>query len=161
MLLSVGSQKVRHDLKWWKVKVTQSCPTLCDPMAYSLPDSSIHGILQARLLEWVAIPFSKGSLQPSNWTQVSWIAGGLFTVWAAREATTTKLLVNGVKKKASEHFVCISTCYFFCFQRSVKSCMVRHTLWNTWMYFFLWLCEYYKPDPRNILSWLKTQHSEN
>ena len=43
------------------VSVVQSCPTLCDPMDYSPPGSSIHGIFQARILEWVAIPFSKGS----------------------------------------------------------------------------------------------------
>ena len=43
------------------VLVTQSCPILCDPMDCSPPDSSVHGILQARILEWVAIPFSRGS----------------------------------------------------------------------------------------------------
>ena len=57
-----------------KVKVTQSCLTLCDPMDYK-----VHGILQARILEWVAIPFSRGSSQPRNQTQVSCIAGGFFT----------------------------------------------------------------------------------
>ena len=62
-------------LKNWKVKVTQSCLTLCDPMDYSLPSSSIHGILQARVLEWVAISFSRGSSWPGDWTQVSCIAG--------------------------------------------------------------------------------------
>ena len=46
-----------------KVKVTQSCPALCDPMDCSLPGSSVHGMLQARILKWVAIPFSKGSSQ--------------------------------------------------------------------------------------------------
>ena len=65
----------------WKVKVTQSCPTLCDPMDYT-----VHGILQARILEWVAIPFSRGSSQTRDWTQVSHIAGGLFISWATREA---------------------------------------------------------------------------
>ena len=57
-----------------KVKVTQSCPTLCDPMDYT-----VHGILQARILEWVAVPFSRGSSQPRDQTQVSHIAGGFFT----------------------------------------------------------------------------------
>ena len=47
-----------------KVLVAQSCLTLCDPMDYNLPGSSVHGILQARILEWVAIPFSRGSSQP-------------------------------------------------------------------------------------------------
>ena len=53
----------------------QSCLTLCDPMDCSSPGSSVCGILQARILEWVAIPFSRGSSQPRNWTQVSCIAG--------------------------------------------------------------------------------------
>ena len=56
------------------VRVTQSCPTLCDPMKYRA-----HGILQARILEWVAIPFSRGSSQPRDQTQVSHIAGRFFT----------------------------------------------------------------------------------
>ena len=51
-----------------KVSVTQSCPTLCNPMSCSPPASSLHGILQARILEWVAIPFSKGSSQPRKQT---------------------------------------------------------------------------------------------
>jgi len=49
-----------------KVFVAQLCLTLCDPMDYSLPGSSVHGILQARILEWVAISFSRGSSQPRN-----------------------------------------------------------------------------------------------
>ena len=56
-------------------KVTQSCPTLCDPMDCSLPGFSVHGIFQARVLEWVAISFSRGSSQPRDWTQVSLIVG--------------------------------------------------------------------------------------
>ena len=55
-------------------------------MNCSLPGSSVHGILQARILGWVAFPFSRGSSQPRDQTQVSRIAGGLFTVWATREA---------------------------------------------------------------------------
>ena len=62
------------------VKLAQLCLTFCDPMDYNLPGSSVHGILQARVLEWVAIPFSRGSSQPRDQTQVSRIAGGLFTV---------------------------------------------------------------------------------
>ena len=57
-----------------KVKVTQWCLTLCDPMEYT-----VHGILQARILEWVAFPFSRGSFQPRDRTQVSHIACGFFT----------------------------------------------------------------------------------
>ena len=54
-------------------------------MNCSLPDSSVHGILQARILEWVAISFSRGSSRPRDWTQVSLIVGRLFTNWATRE----------------------------------------------------------------------------
>ena len=64
-----------------KVKVVQSCPTIFDPMDYT-----VRGILQTRILEWVAIPFSRGSSQPRDWTQVSCIAGRFFTSWAIREA---------------------------------------------------------------------------
>ena len=65
---------------------TQLYPTLCNPMDYSPPGSSVHGILQVRMLELVAISFSKGSSQPRGQTQVSYIAGGFFTIWATREA---------------------------------------------------------------------------
>ena len=58
--------------------VTQLCLILCNPMNCSLPDSSVHGILQARILEWVAVPFSRGSSQPRDQTQVSCIAGRFF-----------------------------------------------------------------------------------
>ena len=64
-----------------KVKVTPLCLTLCDPM-----DNTVHGMLQARILEWVAYPFSSISSRPRNRTRVSCIAGGFFTNWAIREA---------------------------------------------------------------------------
>ena len=69
--------------------VTQSCPTRCDSMDYSPPGSSCHGILQARILEWVAISFSRGSSWPRDSTRVSCAAGKFFTVWATREARKT------------------------------------------------------------------------
>ena len=77
----------------WK---SLSRPTLCDLMDYTKSqtrlsdwtdlDYTIHGILQARILEWVAFPFSRGSSQLRDWTQVSLIAGGFFTHWATSEA---------------------------------------------------------------------------
>ena len=67
-------------------EVAQSCPTFCNPMDYSLPRSSVHGILQARILEWVAISFSRGSSRPRDQTQVSRIVGRCFTIWTTREA---------------------------------------------------------------------------
>ena len=68
------------------VSGAQLCLTLCDPLDCSLLGSSVHGILQAKILEWVAIPFSRGSSQPMGRTQVSCIAGRFFTVWATRQA---------------------------------------------------------------------------
>ena len=67
----------------WKMKVnvTQLRPTLCNPMAYT-----VHGILQARILVWVAMPSSRGSSQPRDQTQVSHITGRFFICWATREA---------------------------------------------------------------------------
>ena len=65
-----------------KVLVAQSCPTLCNSMVYcSPPGSSVHEILQARILEWAAISFSRGSSQPRDQTWVSCIAGGFVTNW--------------------------------------------------------------------------------
>ena len=64
------------------VLVAQSCLTLCNPTDCSLPGFSVHGILQARILEWIAIPFSRGTSQPRNRTLVSCMAGRFFTIWA-------------------------------------------------------------------------------
>ena len=60
-------------------EVTQSCPTLCNPIDCSLPGSSVHGIFQARVLEWVAISFSRGSSRPRDRTHVSRVVGRRFT----------------------------------------------------------------------------------
>ena len=65
----------------YEVKIAQLCLTLCNPVDYA-----VHGILQARILEWVAYPFSSGSSQPRNQTRVSWTAGRFFTSWATMEA---------------------------------------------------------------------------
>ena len=65
-------QELAHTTE--EVEVAQSCPAVCNPV-----DCTVHGILQARVLEWVAIPFSRGSSQPRNQTQVSCIAGRFFT----------------------------------------------------------------------------------
>ena len=69
-----------HEKSESEVKVAQSCLTLWDPMDYT-----VRGILQARILERVAFPFSRGSSQLRDQTQVSHIAGGFFTSWATRE----------------------------------------------------------------------------
>ena len=69
----------------WKCYSAQSYLTLCDPTDCSPPGSSVHGILQARIQERVAIPFSRGSSPPRDQTQVSCIAGRFFTIRATRE----------------------------------------------------------------------------
>ena len=78
----------------WKLLL---CLTLCDPMDYTL-----HGILQARILEWVAYPFSSGFSWPRNWTGVSCIAGGFFTNWAIREAL---LVIKELESLKNNHEV--------------------------------------------------------
>ena len=79
-------QRIGHGAKV-KVKITQLSRTLCNPKDYA-----VHGILQARILEWVAYPFSRGSSRPKNRTRVSCIAGGFFTNWAMREAQSMTVL---------------------------------------------------------------------
>ena len=77
-------------------KVTQSYPTICDPMGCSLPHSSVHGIFQAIVLEWIAISFSRGSSQPRAQTWVSRTVDRCFTVWATKEEF---LILNGMELK--------------------------------------------------------------
>ena len=64
----------RHQMSKCEFSVAQSCPTLCDPVNYNLPDSAVHGIPQARILEWADISFSTGSSRPRDRTHVSWIS---------------------------------------------------------------------------------------
>ena len=92
--------------------VAQSCPTLCDSMDCSPPGSSA-GILQARTLERVAMPSSRGSFRPRDWTQVSRIAGGCFTVWASREA----------------HEVFLIFCKLRVFKKQSWDCLINTDLW--------------------------------
>ena len=81
---------------WFKVLVLQSCPTLFDPMDHSPSGSSVHEIVQARILEWVAIPFSRRSSLSRDWTCISCIAGGFFTIWATIlwQLSTKNYLLN-------------------------------------------------------------------
>ena len=76
-----------RDFQAWRSEseIAQSCPTLCDSMDCSLPGFSVHGILQARMLEWVTIALSRGFSWPRDWTLVSHIGGRHFNLWATRE----------------------------------------------------------------------------
>ena len=100
----------------WKCRklVAQSCLTLCDPMDYSPPGSSVHGIFQARVLEWVAIFFSRGSSQPRDRTWVSHIVSRRFTDWATREVMNIYFNFN---------FKLITNIFFFYY---------KYVLWNVW-----------------------------
>ena len=86
-------------VKW--IVSCQSCPTLCSPMDYSLPCSFVHSILQARILEWVAIPFSRASSWCRDQTQFFCIAGGFFSVWATKVKNSIYVLGSHwyIKKK--------------------------------------------------------------
>ena len=92
-----------HSVLYWRpeseshpaaAKSLQSCPNLCNPTDYA-----VQGILQIRILEWLAFTFSRGSSQPRDWTQVACIAGGFFTSWAIREALAREIRPKKKKKK--------------------------------------------------------------
>ena len=112
----------------------------CDPMDCSLPDSSVHGILQARMLEWVAILFFRGSSHPRGWTWVSCIAGRCFSVWAAREALTQlckalslySLTLNFTKFLWDGYFYSSFTnnMSFQCVKNFAKVCMTLKSRYN-------------------------------
>ena len=79
------SSYVEPRLKESESEVSQSCPTLCNPMVWSLLGSSVHGIFQARVLEGVGISFSRGSSWSRDWAWVSCIIGSCFTIWGSKE----------------------------------------------------------------------------
>ena len=79
-------------------EVAQLCPALCDPMAYSLPGSSVHGIFQAIVLECIAISFSRGSSQPRDWSRVSGIVDRRFTVWATSKVLKQSQMITKISR---------------------------------------------------------------
>ena len=87
LVITYNGQKSKKNI-YMKVKVLAAhfYDTLCQPMDCSLPGSSVQGIFQTRIMEWVAVPFSRVCSQPRDWTQVSCIVGRFFTIWATREA---------------------------------------------------------------------------
>ena len=103
----VDFKRIVSNYSEW-VKFAQLCLTLCNPMNCNPPGTSVHGILQARILEWVAISFSKWSSQPRDRIQVSRIAGGFFTNWATRDTQppgqAIKLELSHTHKKRKMHF---------------------------------------------------------
>ena len=120
----------QYHVKGKKVKVVQSCPTLCDPM-----DCTVHLILQASILEWVAFPFSRGSSQRRDRTRDSRVADGVFTSWATREASSTTYLVC----------VYIYIYIFFFFFHNVAQIASHLYSYSISIY---WACKLYQ-----IMSW--------
>ena len=84
------ANQVQQHIKRTVCMCAQSCLTLCDPMGWSPPGSSVHSILQVGILEWVAMTSSRGSSQPRDWIRVSCIAGRFFTHWVTWEALKKK-----------------------------------------------------------------------
>ena len=108
--LTFGGGKVILQLCWMKwSEVTQLCPTLCNPMDCGLPGSSSQGIFQARILEWVAISFSRGSSQPRDRTWVSHTASRLFTVSATRKAMLRRDCKRARQKQEDQFKGCWNT----------------------------------------------------
>ena len=98
-------------------------PTFCDPMDYSQPGSSAHGIFQARIMEWVAILFSRGSSLTRDWTQVFCTAGRFFTLLSHKGNSFDMKLEIKYKKKAeknNKHFETKKTCYWIAFGSKKK-----------------------------------------
>ena len=105
------------------MSVAQSCLTLSDPMDCSLPGSSIHGTLQARISKWVAMPSSRGSSPSRDRTQVSHIAGRFFTIWASRE-----VLHRGLKQISADRVLGTEVAgreFYMCLQWSLFIALLR------------------------------------
>ena len=113
-------------------EVAQSCPTLCNPMDCSLSGSSVRGIFQAIVPEWIAISFSSGSSQPRDRTWVSHIVDRRFTVWATREVTLCigavihSLLFEGTTSVRPPHSILHVFKPFLC----ILSFILCATIWN-------------------------------
>ena len=138
-----------------KVLVAQSCLTLHDLMDCSPPGSSVDGSLQARIPEWVAIPFSRQSSWPKDRTQVSWIVGRLFIIWATREAPDKLQMLWNFNSSSSSEYSELSCC------RRLGPIYGYYTYpYNvvpvSWWYIIIldaFTCECRKTEKRLICSW--------
>ena len=107
-------------------EAAQSCLTLCDPMDCSLPGFSVHGIFQARILEWVAISFSRRSSGPRNWTRVSHIVGRHFTVWATREVQIKRKSHPIERSKGNFYSKALFQMFMSCILLTSVKCNIGH-----------------------------------
>ena len=113
--------------------VTQSHPTLCNPKDCSLPDFSVHWILQARILEWLAIPFFREFSQLRDWTQVSFTIGRFFIIWAIRTDEKFWLCMSENIKVDSWKLYKINDFRYFAFHWEIKECQ-----WCKSIYYNIW-----------------------
>ena len=124
--------------------LSHSRATLCDPVDSSPPGSSVRRMLRARILEWVAIPFSKGSSRPKDQNQVSYTAGGFFAVWDTREALKRDGMALktglGFQSPSQRRVTCagpVGTKLFF-----PLITPFTHLTWQVWRVKMLWMgCE--------------------
>ena len=135
-----------HTCSSWSVAIVKSLsrvPTLYDPIDSSQPSSSIHGIFQARILEWVAISFSRRSSRPRDWTLVSRIVGRCFTVWATREGlgrgTRDQIAnIHWIMEKAKEFQKNIHFCFIDYAKAFVWITINCGKFWKRWEYQNTW-----------------------
>ena len=113
------------------MKVAQARPTLCDPM-----DCTVHRILQARILEWVTFPFSRGSSQPRDQTHVSCIAGRFFTSWATREAPGQMCICDSVLFLMLFPLFKITFPIFSCWTDCYSYLKTQFKMWTTLQHFY-------------------------
>ena len=120
-MVQTGNEPQPLSLYW--SEVTQSCLTLCDPMGYNLPGSSVHGIFQAIVLEWIAISFSRGSSWPRDRTRVS-----RFTVWATIvHKCTLACKSTRIHTHTHTHTPLLPSCYL-----KLRRAQYRHQFWVKW-----------------------------
>ena len=145
-------------------QLLQSCSTLCNLMDYSPPDSSVHGILQVRILEWVSMPSSWGSSQPRNQTSISsisYIVSGFFTHWATGKSLIFYTSMQNYKFKKEEETNFLSF-HYVRIQPEVsclkirKRALTRHWIYETW----IWNTPASR-TVRNINNYLLFQNNNN
>ena len=127
------------------VLVAQLCLTFCNPTDCSPPDSSVYGILQAKVLEWIAIPFTRGSSRPRYETLVSFIAGRFFTIWVTGKSLVTRDKDWLFTSQQGAGYECLSwtppvsylrrltdckaPAWSFQYDWQIKLYILRHTMW--------------------------------
>ena len=128
------------------VLVAQTCPTLCDPIdCVAHQASQSVGILQARLLEWVAIPFSRRSSQPKDQTHISCIESRFFTLWATREAQNSRVGPSQIINQVINKYLAAGTWACVRGEVNYKTSVRKNLIFIYWFFFF---------KPRREITWI-------